>query len=94
MPDELNPLELVREYSKELKIEFQNFSKEYHTEILKVWQEIVRIQEQLKSMKEDQKKQSKMWGIIGGAIPASVTIAIAILFYWISKFGNSTGAGP
>ncbi len=96
--DELNPLQLIRDYVQELKLEFQNFSKEYHAEILKVWQEIVRIQEQLKSMKDEQKKQAKMWGLIGGAIPATITLAIAMIMYWISKLppgsGPTTGVGP
>ena len=92
MSDELNPLQLVRDYVKELKEEFKNFNKEYHTEILKVWQEIVRIQEQIKTMTNEQKKQAKMWGLIGGAIPASLTISVALLFYWISKFGS--GVAP
>jgi len=90
MPDELNPLQLVRDYVKELRYELQKFSDEYHAEILKVWQEIVRIQEKLKTMGNEQKKQAKMWGIIGGAIPASITIVIALLLYWITK-GQGTG---
>ena len=91
MPDELNPLQLVREYVQELKNEFKKFSDDYHAEILKIWQEIVKIQEQIKTMKEEQKKQAKMWGIIGGAIPASITILIGLFFYWMSK---GPGAGP
>lgn len=85
MIDELNPLQLIRDYVKELKNEFQKFTNEYHTEILKVWQEIVRVQEQIKNMKDEQKKQAKMWGLIGGAIPASITIVIALFIYWITK---------
>jgi len=85
MPDQLNPLQLVRDYVQELKKEFQSFSNEYHAEILKVWQEIVRIQERLKNLKDEQKKLSQMWGLIGGAIPTSITIITALLLYWLTK---------
>ena len=93
MPDQsnqLNPLQLIRDYVQELKSEFQKFSDDYHTEILKVWTEIVKIQEQIKTMKDDQKKQAKMWGLIGGAIPTSLAIVSALLIYWI----KGPGAGP
>jgi len=93
MPDELNPLQLIREYVNELKNDYKEFNKEYHTEILKVWGEIIRIQERLRTMDEDQKKQAKMWGLIGGAIPASITLAIGMILYWISKLGTTTGVG-
>jgi len=81
---ELGPLEIIKDYSSELKKEFGDFNKEYHAEILKVWTEIVRIQEKLITMKEEQTKLSKMWGLIGGAIPASITIGVAALLYFLS----------
>ena len=92
--DELNPLQLIRDYIKELKKDHSDFSKEYHSEILKVWQEIVRIQEKIESMKEEQKKQAKMWGLIGGAIPAAVTLAVSFLVNWLLKNPPPPGVGP
>jgi len=90
--DELNPLQLIRDYIKDLKSDHNDFSKEYHSEILKVWQEIVRIQEKIEAMREEQKKQAKMWGLIGGAIPAAVTLTVSFLVNWLLK--NQPGVGP
>ena len=89
--EELNPLQLMRDYIHELKVEFHTFSGEYHSEILKVWQEIVRMQEQLKTMQENQKKIAKVWGLIGGAIPAMIAIGITILLYWLSRLPPTGG---
>ena len=83
----LNPLELIKEYSSELKLEFRDFSNDYHNEVLKIWTEIVRLQEQIKQLETQQKKSATMWGLIGGAIPVLITICISFFIYWITKKG-------
>jgi len=88
-------LDVLKEYLKELRSEFNDFSKDYHSENVKVWKEIVRVQGSLETVQDKQKKQAQFWGIIGGAIPASIVIASALLLYWLSKLPSiPAGAGP
>ena len=54
----LNPLELIKEYSSELKTEFRNFSNDYHNEVLKIWTEVIRLQEQIKQLEERRANES------------------------------------
>jgi len=78
-------LQLIKEYVNTLREENKEFNREFHAEILKIWQEIIAIKGDIKILQDRLKSISRFWGIVGGAIPAIITILISLFIYWITK---------
>lgn len=83
MPDDMNPIHLIKSSIDDVRVDFKDFVKEYHDEILNIWKAITRLQENVKGM-------ARFWGIIGGVIPSLVAIAAAILYLMIKGGGTPT----
>jgi len=84
-------LDFIQQYVTELREEFKSFMRDYHTDALKIWTELARIQERMETMKNEQKKQAQWHGLVGGMVPVLITLGLAVMLWY---FTGSSGTPP
>lgn len=82
---DLSPLVLIKSSIDDVRTDFKNFLNEYHSETLKIWLSITIVQKDISTIVEKQGASARFWGIIGGAIPATIAICTGLLWYIIKK---------
>jgi len=84
-----NNLDFIQQYVTELREEFKSFMRDYHNDAVKIWTELAKIDERMKTMKEDQKKQAQWHGLVGGMVPVLITLGLAILLWYFTGVTNT-----